>query len=85
MQVPTPKLDGRREILDHYLSKVKRGKDADANILARRTVGLTGADLENIVNQAALRAGMEGADSVTRKHLEFALDKIVMGRCLVAA
>ena len=85
VQVPAPDLNGRREILEHYLSKVKRGYDVDTNILARRTIGLTGADLENMVNQAALRAAIEGAAFVLRNHLEFAHDKIVMGKGLIAA
>ena len=58
----------------------------DVDIIARRSIGLTGADLENMVNQAALKAATEGAGSVTGKHLDFACDKIIMGQlCFVSA
>lgn len=48
-------------------------------MLARGTTGFTGADLENMVNQAALRAAIDGSDSVSMKHLENARDKVLMG------
>lgn len=53
--------------------------DIDANIIARGTVGFSGADLENLVNQAALKAAVDGKDMVTMKEMEFAKDKILMG------
>lgn len=52
----------------------------DVKKLARGTTGTTGADLENLVNQAALKAAMDGASEVTMSHLEFALDKVFMGK-----
>jgi len=70
---------GRKEILDYYLGRVKTSDDVDVDILARGTTGFTGADLENMVNQAALRAAIEGADKVFKKHLDFARDKVIMG------
>jgi len=76
--VPTPDYIGRKEILDLYLGKVL-SKDVNVEILARGTTGFTGADLENMVNQAALRAAIDGADSVTMKYLENARDKVLMG------
>lgn len=51
----------------------------EANVIARGTVGFSGADLENLVNQAALKAAVDGKDMVTMKELEFAKDKILMG------
>lgn len=51
----------------------------DAEIIARGTVGFSGAELENLVNQAALKAAADGKDLVTMKELEFAKDKILMG------
>jgi ATP-dependent metalloprotease len=78
VNVPTPDYIGRKEILDLYLGKVL-SKDVDVEILARGTTGFTGADLENMVNQAALRAAIDGADSVTMKYLENARDKVLMG------
>lgn len=50
-----------------------------ANVIARGTVGFSGADLENLVNQAALKAAVDGKDMVSMKELEFAKDKILMG------
>uniref|UniRef100_A0A3P9J119 ATP-dependent zinc metalloprotease YME1L1 n=1 Tax=Oryzias latipes TaxID=8090 RepID=A0A3P9J119_ORYLA len=81
MQVTVPKPDvrGRTEILNWYLKKIKVDPAIEANIIARGTVGFSGADLENLVNQAALKAAVDGKDMVTMKELEFAKDKILMG------
>ena len=76
--MPTPDLTGRKEILTLYLGRV-RTKSIDVELLARGTTGFTGADLENMVNQAALKAAIDGADSVTMKYLENARDKVLMG------
>ncbi|XP_044747462.1 ATP-dependent zinc metalloprotease YME1L [Coccinella septempunctata] len=76
--VPTPDFIGRKEILSLYLSKIL-SKDIDVDLLARGTTGFTGADLENMVNQAALRAAVDGADSVNMKYLESAREKVLMG------
>nr|CAD7413860.1 unnamed protein product [Timema poppensis] len=77
-KVPTPDYTGRKEILDLYLGKVT-SKNINVELLARGTTGFTGADLENMVNQAALRAAIDGADWVSMKHLESARDKVLMG------
>ncbi|XP_055738580.1 ATP-dependent zinc metalloprotease YME1L1-like isoform X2 [Salvelinus fontinalis] len=77
--VPKPDVKGRTEILNWYLRKIKVDPDVEAGIIARGTVGFTGADLENLVNQAALKAAVDGKDMVTLKELEFAKDKILMG------
>ncbi len=69
--VPTPDFTGRKEILAHYLSKVK-SHGIDIDVLARGTTGFTGADIENMVNQAALKAAIDGASAVAMKHLEIA-------------
>lgn len=53
MQVPVPDFVGRKEILDHYLAKVKVSTDVDVDRLARGTTGFTGADIENLVNQVS--------------------------------
>ena len=60
---------------------MKKGADINIDKLARSTTGCTGADLENLVNQAALKAVMDGDSSVTMIHMEFARDKILMGLC----
>ncbi|XP_013860872.1 ATP-dependent zinc metalloprotease YME1L1 isoform X2 [Austrofundulus limnaeus] len=77
--VPRPDVKGRKEILDWYLSKIKVDPAIDAEIIARGTVGFSGAELENLVNQAALKAAVDGKEMVTLKELEFAKDKILMG------
>uniref|UniRef100_A0A674PPH0 ATP-dependent zinc metalloprotease YME1L1 n=1 Tax=Takifugu rubripes TaxID=31033 RepID=A0A674PPH0_TAKRU len=74
--VPKPDVKGRTEILNWYLKKIKVDP---ANVIARGTVGFSGADLENLVNQAALKAAVDGKDMVSMKELEFAKDKILMG------
>ncbi|KAL5009659.1 hypothetical protein ScPMuIL_011964 [Solemya velum] len=79
VRVFSPDLKGRTEILEYYLSKVKRDTEIDVEKLARGTTGFTGADLENVVNQAALKAAMDGAATVTMVHMEFARDKVLMG------
>ncbi|XP_060778125.1 ATP-dependent zinc metalloprotease YME1L1-like isoform X1 [Neoarius graeffei] len=77
--VPRPDVKGRTEILNWYLKKIKVDPDVDAEIIARGTVGFSGAELENLVNQAALKAAVDGKEMVTLKELEFAKDKILMG------
>ncbi|XP_041717515.1 ATP-dependent zinc metalloprotease YME1L1 isoform X3 [Coregonus clupeaformis] len=77
--VPRPDVKGRTEILNWYLQKIKVDPNVNATIIARGTVGFTGAELENLVNQAALKAAVDGLDQVTMKELEFSKDKILMG------
>lgn len=79
VNVPTPDYGGRREILELYLGRVTANPDVDSDVLARGTTGFTGADLENMVNQAALKAAIDGAKTVTMKYLEDARDKVLMG------
>lgn len=79
VRVFLPDLKGRRDILEHYLSKVKFSADVDIDKMARSTTGCTGADLENMVNQAALKAAMDGDPAVSTVHMEFARDKVLMG------
>ncbi|XP_062844165.1 ATP-dependent zinc metalloprotease YME1L1b [Trichomycterus rosablanca] len=77
--VPRPDVKGRTEILKWYLKKIKMDPAVQAEIIARGTVGFSGAELENLVNQAALKAAVDGKEMVTMKELEFAKDKILMG------
>ncbi|XP_065367397.1 ATP-dependent zinc metalloprotease YME1L isoform X2 [Calliphora vicina] len=76
--VSTPDFSGRKEIITLYLTKILHD-EIDLDMLARGTSGFTGADLENMINQAALRAAIDGAETVTMKHLETARDKVLMG------
>ncbi|CAL1265789.1 unnamed protein product [Larinioides sclopetarius] len=79
INVSIPDLNGRKEILELYLGKVKLASNVDVEVLARGTTGFTGADLENMVNQAALRAAIDKADAVSMSYLENARDKVLMG------
>uniref|UniRef100_A0A672LX52 ATP-dependent zinc metalloprotease YME1L1 n=1 Tax=Sinocyclocheilus grahami TaxID=75366 RepID=A0A672LX52_SINGR len=74
--VPRPDVKGRTEILEWYLKKIQVDSAVDAEIIPRGTVGFSGAELENLVNQAALKAAANGKDL---EELEFAKDKILMG------
>jgi len=77
--VPVPDVGGRKKILDIYGKKIKMAKNVDMEILARGTPGFSGADLENLVNEAALMAARSGAQEINLELLEKAKDKIMMG------
>ncbi|KAF8478682.1 ATP-dependent peptidase [Russula ochroleuca] len=77
--VPLPDIRGRAQILVHHMKEIIVGPDVDPMILARGTPGFSGADLQNMVNQAAIQASKEQAKAVALKHLEWAKDRIVMG------
>ncbi len=77
--VPVPDVKGREKILEIYGRKTKLEKNVDLEIIARGTPGFTGADLENLINEAALMAARIGDDKVTLPVLEKAKDKIMMG------
>jgi len=77
--VPLPDVGGRRDILAMYAKKTKLSKDVDLDVLARGTVGFSGADLYNLMNQAALKASVDGLNSITMEVFEYAKDKIMMG------
>ena len=78
--VDLPGLEGREEILKIHVRKVKMARDADLRRVARGTPGFSGADLANLVNEAALLAARRGADSVELKDMEEARDKVRWGR-----
>ncbi|KAG4958544.1 hypothetical protein JHK87_035177 [Glycine soja] len=77
--VPNPDVRGRQEILELYLQDKPIADDVDVKAIARGTPGFNGADLANLVNVAAIKAAVEGAEKVTAAQLEFAKDRIVMG------
>ena len=77
--VPLPDARGRIAILKHHASKVKMASDVNLDAIAAITSGLSGADLANLINQAAVRASKLKASSVQREHIEWAKDKVIMG------
>ncbi|KAH9946143.1 ATP-dependent metallopeptidase Hfl [Epithele typhae] len=77
--VPLPDVRGRVQILQHHMKNVTTAPEVDTMILARGTVGFSGAELQNLVNQAAVKAAREGAQSVALQHFEWAKDRIIMG------
>ncbi|KAL2265299.1 hypothetical protein VTJ83DRAFT_6399 [Remersonia thermophila] len=77
--VNLPDVRGRIAILNHHAKKIKMGDDVNIEAIAARTSGMSGADLENIVNQAAIHASKEKASAVMQCHFEWAKDKILMG------
>ena len=79
VSVPLPDVGGRKEILELYAKKTKLSKDVDLNVVARGTTGFSGADLFNLMNQAALKASVDGLNAITMSVIEYAKDKIMMG------
>jgi len=77
--VPVPDIRGREGILKVHSKRTILGNDVDIPVLARGTPGFTGADLENMVNEAALMAARRGKDKVEMADFEDAKDKVLMG------
>ncbi|XP_068664588.1 ATP-dependent zinc metalloprotease FTSH 11, chloroplastic/mitochondrial isoform X1 [Aristolochia californica] len=77
--VPNPDVRGRQEILELYLQDKPLADDVDVKALARGTPGFNGADLANLVNIAAIKAAVDGAEKLTAAQLDFAKDRIIMG------
>ena len=77
--VAMPDAKGREAILRVHVRKIPLAEDVELKVLARSTPGFCGADLANLVNEAALLGARNGQDSVTMKDLEFAKDKVLMG------
>ena len=77
--VPMPDVKGREEILRVHTRKVPLAPDVDLKVIARSTPGFSGADLANLINEAALLAARKGQDWVTMRDLEEAKDKVLMG------
>ena len=77
--VPAPDIIGREKILKVHVRKVPLAPDVDLRIIARGTPGFSGADLSNLVNEAALLAARRGKRVVTQQEFEDAKDKVMMG------
>lgn len=79
VHVPLPDIRGREQILKVHMKKVSIDPDVDASIIARGTPGFSGADLANLVNEAALLAARASRETVTMENFEMAKDKVLMG------
>ncbi|MEO0387129.1 MAG: ATP-dependent zinc metalloprotease FtsH, partial [Pseudomonadota bacterium] len=79
VHVPNPDIKGRQKILEVHARKIRLGPDVDLRIIARGTPGFSGADLANLVNEAALGAARLGKRFVTMVDFENAKDKVMMG------
>ena len=77
--VPRPDLKGRLGILKVHTRRVPLSEDVDLDVISRGTPGMTGADLENLVNEAALYAARNNRERVTRLDFDQARDKVLMG------
>jgi len=78
--VGLPDVNGREEILNVHVKKIKMDPDADLAIIARGTPGFSGAELANLINEAALLAARKGLSQVTLAEMEEARDKVRWGR-----
>ncbi|KAI0099284.1 ATP-dependent metallopeptidase HflB [Nemania sp. FL0031] len=77
--VDLPDVRGRLAILQHHAKKIKAENDVDLKAIAQTTSGLSGAELENIVNQAAVHASKNKAKSVGKMDFDWAKDKVILG------
>ena len=77
--VPTPDINGRENILKTHSKNIELHKEVTLNTIARGTPGFTGADLANLVNEAALWAARQDKDAVENEDFEYARDKVMMG------
>ena len=78
--VPLPEIDERRAILDVHCKSKRLAPDVDLDVVARGTPGMSGADLANLVNEAALFAVRDGSDEIRDTDFEQARDRVLMGQ-----
>ena len=79
IEVPLPDIMGREKILDVHMREVPTSKDVDSQVIARGTPGFSGADLANLVNEAALLAARRNKRKVGAREFDDARDKVLMG------
>ncbi|MDE0195812.1 MAG: ATP-dependent zinc metalloprotease FtsH [bacterium] len=78
--VPLPELDDRVEILEVHVKGKRMAEDLDLALVARGTPGMSGADLSNVVNEAALAAVRAGEETIAMAHFEQARDRVLIGQ-----
>lgn len=79
VSVGLPDVKGREDILKVHSSNKKLDKDVSLSVIAMRTPGFSGADLANLMNEAAILAGRRGKDRITTKEIDDSIDRIVAG------
>ena len=78
--VPAPDVRGRKQILQVHTRRTPLSTEVDVDVIARGTPGFSGADLENLVNEAALQAAKREDEAVCMRDFEYAKDKLLMGK-----
>ena len=78
--VPLPELSDRRAILDVHTKGKRMGDDVELDVVARGTPGMSGADLSNLVNEAAVHAVRDGMGEIMARHIDQARDRVMMGQ-----
>ena len=79
INVPAPDMQGRKEILEVHAKKVKMGKDVDLGVIAKSTPGFVGADLANVINEAAILAARADKPAVETDDIEEAVERVMAG------
>ena len=79
VEVNNPDVKGRTEILQLYMGKIKHDNNINVETLAKKSMGFSGADLQNLVNTAAIRAAIDGKEWVTMNDFDYAYDKLTIG------
>jgi ATP-dependent metalloprotease len=79
IELPVPDRQARAEILEYYLGKIKTDETISLRLLISRSYGMTGADIENLVNLAALHAVQRGEQVASWEDFEYAIDRVTMG------
>lgn len=77
--VPLPGIKGRKEIIKSYLSKYQTADNIDVDSLANSTTGFAGADIANLINEAAIAAVKENKSKIKQSHIDYAWEKVVAG------
>ena len=79
INVPSPDMKGREEILKVHARKVKMAKEVDLSVIAKSTPGFVGADLANVINEAAILAARQDKPAVTNADIEEAVERVMAG------
>ena len=79
VNVPAPDMKGRKEILEVHAKKVKMGKDVNLEVIAKSTPGFVGADLANVINEAAILAARADKPAVETSDIEEAVERVMAG------